>query len=587
MSKKISKGLILLDPNTKKITEPIEDIRAFTSERELNRHFMDLVNKEVQARQLLNKGKTPQFTNNEILKMLVQYLKLKVKVEKSRTGDSFNMLMVLDTDNPAGVWKPFNLEKYITLISMAIEIKDVKKTIADIALRAMHIDPDFFDIEEIKEPPKEIILAPNCVVNLKTMEQYNSRDGFGEYDFLQSLKFNVLPLKYVDRMMLEITRRIHNDWTQGDKDAQTYLKQLEFSSIEGNGRKVYNVLKGDGGNGKSTFLNILENLANPEYAVKLDMQDLMRDNSLKDILPTTKIVLGHDMSTNSKVNSTMLSRFKEFTQGEGFQIEVKYKPNQLCYTNGLKIQNTNSDIAFFENSRAIKRRLIVFNWTDQDFSKLTTDDSEFNLEDLVNGNSDKSKRFYEALIADMFSEMEYFDKFITIQSSVEYTENMIANADQVYAFMNYLKDQDLLVFNKIPVTILYQMYVLWMKSENPGSSPLKRRGFTDRVMKLASQFGYVYDSERTRLSSIPLLDFNAEFLNAMYFDNNINYNRYEMTTTLSKKSNGITSVDVKNFKKRMSELTSNDSFTTKEMLIIRHLKAKGNIEAAALIDSET
>ena len=131
------------------------------------------------------------------------------------------------------------------------------------------------------------------------------------------------------------------------------------------------------------------------------------------------------------------------------------------------------------------------------------------------------------------------------------------------------------------------MYVLWMKSENPGSSPLKRRGFTDRIMKLASQFDYTYEKEQTRLSSIPLLDFNAEFLNTMYFDNNIKYNRYETTTYLNKKSNGITSVDVKNFKKRMSELTSNDSFTTKEMLIIRHLKAKGNIEAAALIDSET
>ena len=77
MSKKNSKGLILLDPNTKKITEPIEDIRAFTSERELNRHFMDLVNKEVQARQLLNKGKTPQFTNNEILKNACSVFKIK------------------------------------------------------------------------------------------------------------------------------------------------------------------------------------------------------------------------------------------------------------------------------------------------------------------------------------------------------------------------------------------------------------------------------------------------------------------------------------------------------------------------------
>lgn len=586
MTQKKSKGLFLIDPDIKKITEPIDDIRRFKSERELNRYFMDKVHKEVQARQLIAKNKTPQFTNNEILKMLVQYLNLKVKIEKSRTGEDFNMLMILDADNPIGVWKPFNLEKYLTLISMAIEIKDIKRVLVDIAIRAMHIDPDFFDIEEIRVPPREIILAPNCVVNLKTMQQANNRDAFGKYDFLQALKFRALPLKYVDRMMLEIARRVHEDWAQGDIDAKTYLHQLEFSSIEGYGRKVYNILKGDGGNGKSTFLNILENLANPEYAIKLDLQDLMRDNALKDILPTTKIVLGHDMSTNSKVNSTMLSRFKEFTQGEGFQIEVKYKPNQLCYTHGLKIQNTNSDIAFFENSRAIKRRLIVFNWTNKDFTQLTDEESDFNLDGLVNGESEKSEAFYEALIADMFANVEYFDKFITLQSSVEYTENMVANADQVYAFMNYLQDQDLLIFNKLPITILYQMYVLWMKSENPGSSPLKRRGFTDRITKLASQFGYTYENERTRLSSIPLLDFNVEFLNSMYFDNNINYNRYEMTTCLSRKTNGITSVDVKKFKEKMSELTSADTFSTKEMVIIRHLKAKGNIEAAALIDSE-
>lgn len=587
MRQKKSKGLFLIDPDVKKITAPIEDIRRFKSERELNRYFMDKVHKEVQARQLIAKNKTPQFTNNEILKMLVQYLNLKVKIEKSRTGDDFNMLMILDADNPMGVWKPFNLEKYLTLISMAIEIKDIKRVLVDIAIRAMHIDPDFFDIEEIKVPPREIILAPNCVVNLKTMQQANNRDAFGKYDFLQALKFRALPLKYVDRMMLEIVRRIHEDWAQGDIDAMTYLNQLEFSSIEGYGRKVYNILKGDGGNGKSTFLNILENLANPEYAIKLDLQDLMRDNALKDILPTTKIVLGHDMSTNSKVNSTMLSRFKEFTQGEGFQIEVKYKPNQLCYTNGLKIQNTNSDIAFFENSRAIKRRLIVFNWTNKDFTQLTDDDSDFNLDELVNGESEKSNRFYEALIADMFANIEYFDKFITLQSSVEYTENMVANADQVYAFMSYLQDQDLLIFNKLPVTILYQMYVLWMKLENPGSSPLKRRGFTGRITKLAGQFGYTYEKEQTRLSSISLLDFNAEFINSVYFDNNIKYNRYETTTYLSKKSNGITSVDVKNFKKKMPELTSADSFSNKEMVIIRYMKAKGNVEAASLIDSET
>lgn len=259
---KRKKGLLLIDPEFKSITDPIEDIRKFKSDKAQNHAFIDNIKREVQAKLLLSNGKSSKFTNHELLLMMVKHLNLKILVETNELNHTAtNTIMILDVNDPIGIWKPFNVEKYVAILSTVIEITDVGKTTNDIIKRLKNITPDLLNIETINLPPQGLIIAPNCIVNLKTMEQANDRFAFGDYDFIYSNGFNILPKDLVDSFMYEVVKRIHNDWSQNNNEAQIYLKQLEFAALEGYGRKVYHLIKGDGGNGKSTFLNILEAIA--------------------------------------------------------------------------------------------------------------------------------------------------------------------------------------------------------------------------------------------------------------------------------------------------------------------------------------
>ena len=584
---KRKKGLLLIDPEFKSITDPIEDIRKFKSDKAQNHAFIDNIKREVQAKLLLSNGKSSKFTNHELLLMMVKHLNLKILVETNELNHTAtNTIMILDVNDPIGIWKPFNVEKYVAILSTVIEIADVGKTTNDIIKRLKNITPDLLNIKTINLPPQGLIIAPNCIVNLKTMEQANDRFAFGEYDFIYSNGFNILPKDLVDLFMYEVVKRIHNDWSQNNNEAQIYLKQLEFAALEGYGRKVYHLIKGDGGNGKSTFLNILEQLAGSDYTVRLDLQNLMKDNSLANISSNNKLIIGHDMSTNGRVSHDMLSRFKEFTLGEPFQIEVKYQPNRLCKTLGLKVQNTNSDVAFFENSQAIKRRLIVFNWTDEDFSKLSNGFLNFNLDELVGTIGKPDSKFYEALIAYMFEDIVYFNQFIQLKESEDYKNEMVANADQVYRFLVWMKEQELMLMVKYPTNALYQMYVGWMKDENQGSAPLKRRGFTDRLIKLVNKFGYEFVNERKKISSFSLKDFNIDLINKLYFNNLLKYNKYENTTYIQKKKEEISLQDIDEFRLNLDSIQSSDELNFKELIMLYYLIDKGIFEAIAVINDE-
>lgn len=584
---KRKKGLLLIDPEFKSITDPIEDIRKFKSDKAQNHAFIDNIKREVQAKLLLSNGKSSKFTNHELLLMMVKHLNLKILVETNELNHTAtNTIMILDVNDPIGIWKPFNVEKYVAILSTVIEIADVGKTTNDIIKRLKNITPDLLNIETINLPPQGLIIAPNCIVNLKTMEQANDRFAFGDYDFIYSNGFNILPKDLVNPFMYEVVKRIHNDWSQNNDEAQIYLKQLEFAALEGYGRKVYHLIKGDGGNGKSTFLNILEQLAGSDYTVRLDLQNLMKDNSLANISSNNKLIIGHDMSTNGRVSHDMLSRFKEFTLGEPFQIEVKYQPNRLCKTLGLKVQNTNSDVAFFENSQAIKRRLIVFNWTDEDFSKLSNGFLNFNLDELVGTIGKPDSKFYEALIAYMFEDIVYFNQFIQLKESEDYKNEMVANADQVYRFLVWMKEQELMLMVKYPTNALYQMYVGWMKDENQGSAPLKRRGFTDRLIKLVNKFGYEFVNERKKISSFSLKDFNIDLINKLYFNNLLKYNKYENTTYIQKKKEEISLQDIDEFRLNLDNIQSSDELNFKELIMLYYLIDKGIFEAIAVINDE-
>ena len=526
-------------------------------------------------------------SNTDIYKIITSYFDLRYVVQNDDESNKPERTFYIQNYNSEfGLWEELDLEEVIVYISELFIISDIHKTVRDISIRLRKSTIQRENIKPLNLPPNYIILTPNVVYNLKTMKSSNQIDAFGQFDFINNVNFRILPLNEVNPIKLEIVKRIFNDWSQGDKNIEIYLRQLVIAALDGNGRGVFHILIGSGGNGKSSFLNILETLSGKKYTVKLNLQDYMNDNKIGKISSATKSVIGHDLATGAKLSSALNSRFKEFVTAEAFMVDVKYKDPKIIQSRSLKIQSTNTLLDIFENTDAMRRRMRLFEWTNVNFTKLV-DERTFNLDELIGTAIDTKldKDFYEALMAYCFNEMKYFDKFIEIESINKATNKMINDSDAVYNFFVWFIEQELNNFHKMPLNILYELYKVWHNQENPSGYPLKQRAFSERLKKIINQFGYVFSDEQQRISSIDSIDFNPNLISEIFFKNNLIYNNRTMHRFIENE-NRILQEEIEEFKKKIHLLNSVDELTMKELIILYHLIENGDTEAMHLKNSK-
>jgi phage/plasmid-associated DNA primase len=526
-------------------------------------------------------------SNTDIYKIITSYFDLRYVVQNDNESNKPERTFYIQNYNSEfGLWEELDLEGVVVYISELFIISDIHKTVRDISIRLRKSTIQRENIKPLNLPPNYIILTPNVVYNLKTMKSSTQIDAFGQFDFINNVNFRILPLNKVNPIKLEIVKRIFNDWSQGDKNIEIYLKQLCIAALDGNGRGVFHILIGSGGNGKSSFLNILETLSGKKYTVKLNLQDYMNDNKIGKISSATKSVIGHDLATGAKLSSALNSRFKEFVTAEAFMVDVKYKDPKIIQSRSLKIQSTNTLLDIFENTDAMRRRMRLFEWTNVNFTKLVNERT-FNLDELIGTAIDTKldKEFYEALMAYCFNEMEYFDKFIEIESINKATNKMINDSDAVYNFFIWFLEQELNNFHKMPLNILYELYKVWHNQENPSGYPLKQRAFSERLKKIINQFGYVFSDERQRISSIESIDFNPNLISEVFFKNNLIYNNRTMHHFIENDKT-ILQGDIDEFKKKIHLLNSVDELTMKELIILYHLIENGDTEAMHLKNSK-
>ena len=526
-------------------------------------------------------------SNTDIYKIITSSFDLRYVVQNDNESNKPERTFYIQNYNSEfGLWEELDLEEVVVYISELFIISDIHKTVRDISIRLRKSTIQRENIKPLNLPPNYIILTPNVVYNLKTMKSSNQIDAFGQFDFINNVNFRILPLNKVNPIKLEIVKRIFNDWSQGDKNIEIYLKQLCIAALDGNGRGVFHILIGSGGNGKSSFLNILETLSGKKYTIKLNLQDYMNDNKIGKISSATKSVIGHDLATSAKLSSALNSRFKEFVTAEAFMVDVKYKDPKIIQSRSLKIQSTNTLLDIFENTDAMRRRMRLFEWTNVNFTKLVNERT-FNLDELIGTAIDTKpdKEFYEALMAYCFNEMEYFDKFIEIESINKATNKMINDSDAVYNFFIWFIEQELNNFRKMPLNILYELYKVWHNQENPSGYPLKQRAFSERLKKIINQFGYVFSDERQRISSIESIDFNPNLISEVFFKNNLIYNNRTMHHFIENDKT-ILQGDIDEFKKKIHLLNSVDELTMKELIILYHLIENGDTEAMHLKNSK-
>lgn len=575
---------IIFKGNKRTFKKTLDLSLKYESNMDRLKAFKDYVCKVKQADELANKGKPKDYSADDIYGLLISFLDIKYYViEDTLTDKTEIKFYIRNYDSPLGLYTEFNLPAWLNAISNFIKIKSITRVYSDLNFKFTKLDKDTIQmtkIEPLKLPGNDIILAQNGILDLKNNIFARSIVPY-DYHFTTALPFKILPVELTDSTMVEIVKRIIDDWASGKKTNKKYLYQLSFSAIDGNGRHVYNIIKGGGGNGKSAFLNILEHIAGENYTVKLNIDELGDDNALEQITESKKLIIGHDMSTDAKLSKAVNGRLKQFITNEPFQYGRKYKSNALCVSNGLKIQSTNTDVSFFENTPAIKRRINVFQWTDVVYSDLNKKDLGFDLDSLIDGSSPNSQAFYEAFIALTIANYKKFDTFDLPEESRKLTNQMISGNDQVESFLTWMAEQELNV-GSYPNIAIYNMYCEWLKMENPRAIPLKRNAFGNRLNEKQNDFNFKISQNPLAISSISELEFNLKVLNSGYF-------KYPLSIPMATKyrrikfDNQVSDEDVNEFISKLSddEVMDYNTLSYKGKLILYYLINRMNPDALA------
>lgn len=510
-----------------------------------------------------------KFTADDVIDILSGYRLIKIRVKKINKSTNDISYWVKDYDDTLGIYVEANIDELTNIIYEELQLRNFNTVISHVNARLSKMSPYMHKFELLNEPDEDLILTNNGLLNTATYNFTTNQKTIAQYDFISKLDYRILHPSQVNQLHFETHKRTFNDWAEGNEDKVLYLKQICLASIDGNGRNVLHLLVGSGGNGKSSFLAYPTILSGRYYA-DLNLQDIMDDNKLNDIYNNTKVVAGHELATNIRLGSSAISRMKLFITADPIKVNVKYMPARTIVNKGVKIQATNTLPKIFENTDAIRRRLRIFNWTNVDFSKL---DSKLDLDELQ-----KQPEFIEALIAFIFCDVKPFKKFKEIKEITDATDALVNESDQVYQFLQYLDEQELLV-GKLLINVVYELYKNWNRDENGNISPLKQRDLTDRLKKLAPDFGMTIETARTRGTALRLLDFNIKAIKDMV-GSDIKYNSRSMSSIMICNEQ-LTNSDIKDFKNRLenNEIDIVDNY--KDLLIFYHLIYKNDPVATA------
>lgn len=508
-----------------------------------------------------------KFTADDVINILSQYKLVKLRALPITNTRSDISYWTKDYDDTLGMYVEANIDELTNIIYEELQLKNFNAIISHVNARLSKMSPYMHKFELLNEPEEELILTNNGLLNTKTYNFTTNQKTIAQFDFVSKLDYRILHPSQVDETMYEINNRIFSDWADHDDKKLLYLKQVGLAVLDGNGRGVYHIIIASGGNGKSSYLNILEKLAG-NYYVRLNMEEISDDNKLIKLNNTTKLILGHELETKSKFASNTISRLKQLISGDYIKINVKYKDARDVCNTGVKIQATNTLPKIFENTEAIMRRIKIFEWSDINYSKL---DTKLDLHGMI-----QKPEFIEATLALLFTGTEVFKEFVQIDSVDKATQDVVNDSDQVYQFLEWLKSSGLLV-GTYTTSIFYEMYKYWNKVENGNIKPLKKRELTERLKRI--NFDINISSENIRLSSLSDKDINIDVLNKYFFNNEIKYSRYAMSNKITC-PNTISDEDIKAFEDRMLESDSINEY--KDLLMLHSLVNDMDVTAIAI-----
>lgn len=364
-------------------------------------------------------------------------------------------------------------------------------------------------------------------------------------------------------------------WSQGKPERKNALKFLHLASHIGYGGNRYMLFVGTGGNGKSTYMNMAIGVTGKDVYQTFSMDQLVDDNALVTISPTTRLIVGHELPTNYKFNGLALSRFKALTTGNPISVNRKYLSNVVISNRGVKLQATNDIPRFVGRDNAIDSRLIIVDFGTfdhrHDFSvgDMIKDLTSYSVDELVgDGYKDFGvDEFYATHLNALVHEFQFGSvddlklEFSNIEAQLksEYDALIAETSDDVDIFLREITDSGFFDQELIVYSLVYSMYCEYLKIHNPGSSPLRAKAFATRLTKHLEKFEFDFNPSpnRMRPRTLKLTECNIrECLGGESLDDLTKYDNRR--TMLASPSKCVRNLEPKSFFYELSQTMSDD-----------------------------
>lgn len=424
----------------------------------------------------------------------------------------------------------------------------------------------------MREAPSNLIKTTHGVYDLFKNKYVNVDDNLY---FKQTIDVDLSKPIDTKNPYYQARELMFDTWSQGNPDRKNALKFLHLASHIGYGGNRYMLFVGTGGNGKSTYMNMAIGVTGKDVYQTFSMDQLVDDNALVTISPTTRLIVGHELPTNYKFNGLALSRFKALTTGNPISVNRKYLSNVVISNRGVKLQATNDIPRFVGRDNAIDSRLIIVDFGTfdhrHDFSvgDKIKDLTSYSVDELVgDGYKDFGvDEFYATHLNALVHEFQFGSvddlklEFSNIEAQLksEYDALIAETSDDVDIFLREITDSGFFDQELIVYSLVYSMYCEYLKIHNPGSSPLRAKAFATRLTKHLEKFKFDFNPSpnRMRPRTLKLTECNIrECLNGESLDDLTKYDNRR--TMLASPSKCVRNLEPKSFFYELSQAMSDE-----------------------------
>ena len=329
--------------------------------------------------------------------------------------------------------------------------------------------------------PKYKIAVGNGIFNCLTQEL---EEFTPKYTVLTKVKTNYIKNakkpKYEDGFSLEsMIASLANE----NVDRIELISQICKAIITGHSLKpALFIILGKGGDGKSTFFEMLSNIIGKENVAYVNFSELNSPDKMAETI-NKKLVLGVDNDVKLYLRKTSL--LKTIASHETITLSRKYMNAISVPFTGTMVQLCNDFPRIAETGSSMRRRIVPFR---AEYSHYEHGTENANIDN----NYINDQTFLEYALWYFLDEEKtpYYSDFN--DKDIDLAFDAFDEEDVLGQFISDLNTTGFFdAKNKeVPVSHLYAVYQDWMDTNSPGTKTLSSRSFASQIKEPLRNYGY-------------------------------------------------------------------------------------------------